>query len=99
MARSARPEILADWEDCLRRHNCAADVAHAIALELEQIAAGKGVSIDRLRPADDPAADWSDTDRTAATAPDLTGVRERIAAARRRFETADTAAMRDEATP
>lgn len=58
MARSVRPDILAAWASYLIRNGCAADVADALALGLEQVALGHGVSIDRLRPGGDPAADW-----------------------------------------
>ena len=58
MARSVRPDILAAWASYLTQHGLAADIADALALGLEQIAAGHGISIDRLRPENDPAAAW-----------------------------------------
>jgi hypothetical protein len=58
MARTVRPDILAAWASYLIHNGCATDIADALALGLEQVALGHGVSIDRLRPANDPAADW-----------------------------------------
>lgn len=58
--RTIRDEVLGAWAHCLVRHGCAADVADAMALELEQICAGRGVQLPRTARREEPDANWAD---------------------------------------
>lgn len=59
MARDIRADILGAWENILARHDVSLSTVHALALELEQAAASRGIRLNRPQPPNDPAAtDW-----------------------------------------
>lgn len=79
--QSVRPDIHRGWRNELLAWDGDPSTVDALILRLDQIAAGHGVSLERYRLAEDPAADWS-AKRPVADPPDLTALRAQLAANR-----------------
>lgn len=83
--QSVRPDILRGWKDDLLAWDGDPSTVDALLLRLEQIAVGHGVSLDRYRQVQDPAADWN-AERLASPPPDLSSVREQIRGAQDQWD-------------